>query len=60
MTSQANPKGHHPGPRRGEVLCTVFLPMSGENHEGNKSPYIYDGISQRRFLVPILNKTTIM
>jgi hypothetical protein len=24
--------------------------MSGENHEGNKSPDIYDGIDQRRFL----------
>jgi hypothetical protein len=24
--------------------------MSGENHERNKSPDIYDGINQRRFL----------
>jgi hypothetical protein len=24
--------------------------MSGENHEGNKSPDIYDVINQRRFL----------
>jgi hypothetical protein len=24
--------------------------MSGENHEGNKSPDIYDGNNQRRFL----------
>jgi hypothetical protein len=24
--------------------------MSGENHEGNKSPDIYDGINQRRSL----------
>jgi hypothetical protein len=24
--------------------------MSGENHEGNKSSDIYDGINQRRFL----------
>jgi hypothetical protein len=30
--------------------CTVFLPLSGKNHEGNKSPGIYDGINQRRFL----------
>jgi hypothetical protein len=22
MTSQATPRGHHPGPRRGKVLCT--------------------------------------
>jgi hypothetical protein len=29
---------------------TVFLPMSGENHEGNKSPDIHDGNEQRRFL----------
>jgi hypothetical protein len=30
--------------------CTVFLPMPGKNHEGNKSPDIYHGINQRRFL----------
>jgi hypothetical protein len=29
---------------------TVFLPMSGKNHEGNKSPDIYDGNEQRRIL----------
>jgi hypothetical protein len=26
MTSQATPRGHHPGPRRGEVLGTELKP----------------------------------
>jgi hypothetical protein len=54
MTSQATPRGHHPSPQRGEVTaeaeCLAFLPMSGENHEGNKSPDIYDDNDQRWFL----------
>jgi hypothetical protein len=58
MTSQATPRGHHPGPQRGKVLGTepklgtLMSPMSGENHEGNKSPDICDNDNQKRFLCP--------
>ena len=50
MTSQATPRGHHPGPRRGEVLGTEpklgapsGFQCQGKTPEGNKSPDIYGG-----------------
>jgi hypothetical protein len=47
MTRQARPllEATILAPKQAE--CTVFLPMSGKNHEGNKSPDIYDSNDQR-------------
>jgi hypothetical protein len=57
MTSQATPRGHHPAPQRGEVLCArprlsalSFFQCQAKKLKGNKSPDIYDGNCQRRLL----------
>jgi hypothetical protein len=49
MTSQATPRGHHPGRQRGEVLCTrprlgapSYFQCQAKTAKGNKNPDIYE------------------